>query len=57
MVEYFHPEKQHPAWLDLFEGYPEVRDGRMAVPDTAGWGMDINDRFLREKGTLLHWRT
>jgi len=57
MVEYFHSEKQHPAWLELFEGYPAVRDGRMAVPDTAGWGMTINDRFLREKGTLLHWRS
>jgi L-alanine-DL-glutamate epimerase-like enolase superfamily enzyme len=57
MVEYFHPEKQHPAWLDLFEGYPEVRDGRMAVHDSPGWGMTINDRFLRENGTLLHWRS
>jgi L-alanine-DL-glutamate epimerase-like enolase superfamily enzyme len=57
MVEYFHPEKQHPAWPDLFDGYPEVRDGRMLVPDRPGWGMTINDRLLREKGTVLHWRT
>lgn len=56
MVEYFHPEKQHPAWLELFDGYPAVREGCMAVPDAPGWGMTINDRFLREKGTLLHWR-
>lgn len=57
MVEYFHPEKQHPAWLDLFNGYPQIHDGRMEVHDVPGWGMTINDRFLREKGTLVHWRT
>ena len=56
MVEYFNPEKQHPAWPNLFEGYPEVRDGRMEVPDAPGWGMELNDRLLREKGTLVHWR-
>jgi L-alanine-DL-glutamate epimerase-like enolase superfamily enzyme len=57
MVEYFHPEKQHPAWLELFDGYPEVRSGHMEVPERPGWGMTINDRFLREKGSLLHWRS
>jgi L-alanine-DL-glutamate epimerase-like enolase superfamily enzyme len=56
MVEYFHPEKQHPAWLHLFDGYPEIRGGQMVCPDRPGWGMTINDRFLREKGTILHWR-
>jgi L-alanine-DL-glutamate epimerase-like enolase superfamily enzyme len=56
-VEAFDNAKQHVAWLDLFPGYPEVRDGHMECHDRAGWGFDVNEELLRTKGTLVHWRT
>jgi L-alanine-DL-glutamate epimerase-like enolase superfamily enzyme len=55
-VEVFDSAKQHVAWPDLFPGYPEVRDGRMACSAAPGWGFDVNDRLLKERGTLVHWR-
>ena len=56
-VEAFDNAKQHVAWLDLFRGYPEVRDGHMECHDRPGWGFDLNEEFLKKKGTLVHWRT
>ncbi|MGH2354228.1 MAG: mandelate racemase/muconate lactonizing enzyme family protein [Chloroflexota bacterium] len=56
-VEVFDNAKQHVAWPDLFPGYPEVRDGQMACPDQPGWGFDVNDRLLTQRGTPVHWRT
>jgi L-alanine-DL-glutamate epimerase-like enolase superfamily enzyme len=56
-VEVFDSAKQHVAWPDLFLGYPEVRDGQMECHERPGWGMDVNDGFLRERGTLVRWRT
>jgi L-alanine-DL-glutamate epimerase-like enolase superfamily enzyme len=55
-VEVFDNAKQHVAWLDLFPGYPEVHDGHMACSDKPGWGFEVDDRFLKERGTLVHWR-
>ena len=56
-VEAFDNAKQHVAWLDLFPGYPEVRDGHMQCHDRPGWGFEIDEAFLRARGTLVHWRT
>lgn len=56
-VESFDNAKQHVAWLELFPGYPEVRNGHMECHDAPGWGLEINDRLLKEKGHLVHWRT
>ncbi len=56
-IEVFDNAKQHVAWLDLFPGYPEVRDGMIECHDTPGWGFELNEAFLRSKGTLVHWRT
>jgi L-alanine-DL-glutamate epimerase-like enolase superfamily enzyme len=55
-VEAFDNAKQHVAWLHLFPGYPEVRDGHMECHDVPGWGFEIDDAFLRDRGTLVHWR-
>ncbi|HEX2034470.1 MAG TPA: mandelate racemase/muconate lactonizing enzyme family protein [Chloroflexota bacterium] len=55
-VEVFDNAKQHVAWPELFPGYPEVRDGHMACPDGPGWGLEVNDRLLAQRGTLVHWR-
>lgn len=56
-IEVFDNAKQHVTWLDLFPGYPEVRDGMIECRDTPGWGFELNEEFLRAKGTLVHWRT
>lgn len=55
-VECFDYEKQHPAWPDLFPGFPPVVDGTMTPPDAPGWGMTISDEFLAKHGTLVRWR-
>jgi L-alanine-DL-glutamate epimerase-like enolase superfamily enzyme len=55
-AEAFDNAKQHVAWLDLFTGYPEVRDGFMECHDKPGWGFELNEPFLKERGTLVHWR-
>ncbi|MBI3972315.1 MAG: hypothetical protein HY332_13600 [Chloroflexi bacterium] len=56
-MEAFDNAKQHVAWAeDLFPGYPEVRDGHMECHDKPGWGLDVNDRLLKEKGTLVRWQ-
>lgn len=56
-VEVFDNAKQHIAWPDLFPGYPEVRDGHIECHDRPGWGLEVNERLLRERGILVHWRT
>ena len=56
-VESFDNAKQHVAWLDLFTDYPEVRDGYMECHDRPGWGIELNEPFLRKKGTLVNWRS
>jgi L-alanine-DL-glutamate epimerase-like enolase superfamily enzyme len=56
-IESFDNAKQHVAWLDLFPGYPEVRDGQMECHDVPGWGIELNEPFLTQRGTLVHWRT
>jgi L-alanine-DL-glutamate epimerase-like enolase superfamily enzyme len=55
-IEVFDNAKQHVAWLDLFPGYPQTRDGHIEVLDRPGWGFTLNEPFLRERGTLIHWR-
>jgi L-talarate/galactarate dehydratase len=56
-IEVFDNAKQHVAWLDLFNGYPETREGHIEVLDRPGWGFELNEPFLRERGTLVHWRS
>ena len=56
-VEAFDNAKQHVAWLHLFPGYPEVRDGHMECHDRPGWGFDVDEAFLRANGTLVRWRS
>ena len=46
----------HPTWPNLFEGFPEVENGTLTPPDRPGWGMRVNDEFLRTHGTLVSWR-
>ena len=56
-IEVFDNFKQHVAWLDLFPGYPETHDGHIEVLDRPGWGFELNESFLRDRGTLVHWRS
>ncbi len=56
-VEVFDNAKQHVAWAEgLFPGYPEVRNGHMECPDRPGWGFEVNERLLVERGTLVRWK-
>jgi L-alanine-DL-glutamate epimerase-like enolase superfamily enzyme len=55
IVECYDNKRQHPAWPYLFDGFPEVRGGIMQCPEGPGWGMDINEPFLRKHGTIVSW--
>jgi len=55
MVEVFDNAKQHVAWPDLFPGYPEVRNGKMLVPEAPGWGLSINDEMIESRGVKVCW--
>ncbi len=46
----------HPAWPDLFNGFPQPEHGMLAPPARPGWGMTINDDYLRKHGKLVEWR-
>lgn len=54
-VEAFDNAQQHPAWPELFNGFPPVVNGEMIPPDAPGWGMSINEELLRSHGTLVDW--
>lgn len=56
IVETFDNAKQHVAWPHLFPGYPEVRGGAMCVPDGPGWGLSINDDFVKRHGVSVRWQ-
>ena len=55
IVECGDYKRQHPAWPDLFIGFPEVKNGYMDCPAGPGWGMEINDDMVKKHGTVLKW--
>lgn len=55
IVEICDNKRQHPAWPDLYDGFPEVRDGHMDCPAGPGWGLEINSRMVRRHGTVIDW--
>jgi L-alanine-DL-glutamate epimerase-like enolase superfamily enzyme len=55
IMECYDYKRQHPAWPYLFDGFPEVKNGFMECPAGTGWGMDINEDFLRKHGTPVCW--
>ena len=55
IVECYDNKRQNPSWPYLFDGYPEVKDGYMQFPEGHGWGMEINDAFLKKHGTPVSW--
>jgi len=56
MLEAFDYERQHPAWPQLFIGFPQVENGSIDVADKLGWGMEINDELIEEEGKKVHWK-
>ncbi len=55
IVECYDNARQHPAWPHLFEGFPKVRGGMMDCPGGPGWGMNINEAFLKKHGVAVRW--
>jgi L-alanine-DL-glutamate epimerase-like enolase superfamily enzyme len=33
---------------DLYNPVPEVRDGKVAIPDGPGWGVTVNPQWLEK---------
>ena len=54
-VECYDNSRQQPSWPGLFDGFPEVRDGHVQLEERPGWGMTINEKVLKEHGTLIRW--
>ncbi|MDR1061843.1 MAG: mandelate racemase/muconate lactonizing enzyme family protein [Clostridiales bacterium] len=55
IIECYDNKRQHPAWPYLFDGFPEVKGGFMECPAGPGWGMEINDAFLKKHGVPVKW--
>ncbi len=36
-------DSMEPWTWDLLQGVPRVEDGYLTVPDTPGWGVELND--------------
>ncbi len=55
IMECYDNKRQHPAWPHLFDGFPTVKNGMMDCPKGPGWGMSVNEDFLRKHGHLYAW--
>jgi L-alanine-DL-glutamate epimerase-like enolase superfamily enzyme len=55
IIECYDNKRQHPAWPDLFEGYPETVGGMIPCQKGPGWGMDVNGSFLQKNGHAVNW--
>ncbi len=55
IIEICDNPKQHPAWPDLYIGFPKVKNGHMEIPRGAGWGLEINDDMVKKVGTAVDW--
>jgi len=55
MVECYDNKRQHPAWPNLFSGFPKVKNGKIELSSDLGWGMEINDKFVHSHGKLVNW--
>ena len=55
IVECGDDKRQHPSWPHLFPGWPEVKNGKLPVPDGPGWGLDIDEDFMKPHATVVRW--
>lgn len=56
IVECYDNKYQHPAWPDMFIGFPQIKNGKIQLSSKPGWGMEINDDFIYQYGELINWK-
>ena len=50
ILETFPDSARDPIWAELFSVRPEIRDGQMQLLDRPGWGLELNEATLEERG-------
>ena len=50
IVETFPTADRDPIWEELFTVRPEIRNSEMTLLDRPGWGIELNERALQERG-------
>lgn len=50
IVESFPTEKRDPLWATLFSRRPEIRGGELLLLDQPGWGLELEEKVLKERG-------
>ncbi len=50
ILETFPAADRDPVWSELFTVRPEIKNGELTLLDRPGWGLQLDERVLRERG-------
>jgi len=50
IVETFPSADRDPIWEELFTVRPEIKNGELILLDRPGWGIELDERTLNERG-------
>ena len=50
IVETFPSADRDPIWEELFTVRPEIKNGELILLDRPGWGIELDERTLKERG-------
>jgi L-alanine-DL-glutamate epimerase-like enolase superfamily enzyme len=50
IVETFPTGDRDPIWEELFSVRPEIKNGELHLLDRPGWGIELDERVLNERG-------
>jgi L-alanine-DL-glutamate epimerase-like enolase superfamily enzyme len=50
ILETFPAADRDPVWSELFTVRPEIKNGELTLLDRPGWGLELNEGMLRERG-------
>ncbi len=50
IVETFPSADRDPIWEELFTVRPEIKNGELILLDRPGWGIELDEHTLNERG-------
>jgi D-galactarolactone cycloisomerase len=50
ILETFPASDRDPIWAELFTVRPEIKNSELTLLDRPGWGLELDERVLRERG-------
>jgi L-alanine-DL-glutamate epimerase-like enolase superfamily enzyme len=48
ILEAFPNPERDPIWAELFTSRPEIKNGELCLPDTPGFGLELNPKALEK---------